>query len=129
MIRILDKSTIKEESKYTLVNISAMRIYLDGNTTISRQAADMMELKKYKYISVGTDGKHLYFLPNNEVGYTANQRKGKHTFLMNNKSLSKFINKFYQKEPKKRIPIEYEISLFDKNVNGSKAFRIKPIKK
>lgn len=129
MIKIISKTEIHNGAKYNLIGLSAMRVYKDGNITFSKQAGKLMDLKSKPYIEIGIDedNEKVFLVPNTIQGYKTNQRQGKHTFLLNNKILVKFLKKVTKTEHQPRKALEFKISEHSKRAAKRKAFLITPV--
>lgn len=127
-LRVIDWKEMKKVSRSSLVGKCAMRIYLDGNITFSKKAADLLNFAEFNYFNIGMDNEdQLHIIPNNnESGFGIHNRIGKFTWLANSKMLRSYLDEVCGLSLSKRSePLEFKILKPVKQIEGFHAFVLK----
>lgn len=126
MIKILSNNDMNQMGRSSLAGKCAISIYINGCVTISKKAAELMNLDKNNCLQVAEDGNNnIYFIPNKDNGYKVSLRKTKHTYTFQSAPFSRYISLIKNKKLSPGKKILCEVWECDENIDNKKAYLLK----
>lgn len=109
-MRIITKKEIFSESNSSLAGTCAVRFYLDGNITFSKQAVDLMKMNDNIFFQLVEGHEGVFYLQINDFeGFRTKPRSDKSVRLCYSSKLIKYLCIRLNKKVSKGNPLEFSI--------------------